>query len=203
LAVILVTGWGKFFDYVKIEQSIDYAEIAHFPKSTVEFHKGKLIFGTIGDCKVVAMQGRFHLYEGRSLQQVTYLIRVLKQLGITPLFLSDTTRGINKTYKKSDLVLLDNHTNLQCSSPLKGLNRFIYCGIFPDMNAPYDMKLNSKLMQKAQELQIHLKEGKYASVFGPQLDTRVQYRFLGIIGADLLGINTTTEVTVANQLKLP
>jgi purine-nucleoside phosphorylase len=137
------------------------------------------------------------------LRQVTYLIRVLKQLGITPLFLSNTAGGISKTYKKGDLVLLDDHTNLQGSSPLKGLNRFTCGVIFPDMSTPYDMKLNSKLMQEAQELQIHLKKGINVYVFGPQLDTRVQYRFLGIIGADRVDMSMTLEVIVANQLKLP
>lgn len=201
--VVLGTGLGKFLDYVTVEQSIDYTEIPHFPESTVEFHKGKLIFGTIGSSKIVVMQGRFHLYEGYSLQQVTFPIRILKKLGITQLLLSNAAGGINRTFKKGDLVVLDDHINLQGSSPLKGLNSFDYGGIFPDMSAPYDFHLNNQLFQRAKELQIELKKGIYASVFGPQLETRAEYRFLGIIGADMVGMSTTPEVIVANQLQLP
>lgn len=201
--VVLGTGLGKFLDYVDIEHTIDYAEIPHFPVSTVEFHKGKLIFGTIGSTKIVAMQGRFHLYEGYSLQQVTFPIRVLQKLGIKQLLLSNAAGGINKTFRKGDLILLDDHINLQGSSPLKGLNSFEFGGIFPDMSAPYDANLNGKLHLKATELEIELKEGVYASVFGPQLETRAEYRYLGIIGADMVGMSTTPEVIVANQLKVP
>lgn len=201
--VVLGTGLGKFLDYVDIEHTIDYAEIPHFPVSTVEFHKGKLIFGTIGSTKIVAMQGRFHLYEGYSLQQVTFPIRVLQKLGIKQLLLSNAAGGINKAFRKGDLILLDDHINLQGSSPLKGLNSFEFGGIFPDMSAPYDANLNGKLHLKATELEIELKEGVYASVFGPQLETRAEYRYLGIIGADMVGMSTTPEVIVANQLKVP
>jgi purine-nucleoside phosphorylase len=203
VAIVLGTGLGKFLDYMNIEQSIDYADIQNFPVSTVEFHKGKLIFGTIGQCNIVAMQGRFHLYEGYSLQQVTFPIRVLKQLGVNKLLLSNAAGGINKSFQKGDLVLLDDHINLQGSSPLCGLNSFEYGGIFPDMSAPYDHSLNSALIAKANELNINLKKGVYASVFGPQLETRAEYRFLGLIGADMVGMSTTPEVIVAKQLQLP
>lgn len=203
VGVVLGTGLGKFIDYLTIEQTIDYADIPNFPVSTVEFHKGKLLYGTIGSKKVLAMQGRFHLYEGYSLQEVTFPIRVLHQLGIKQLFLSNAAGGINKTFKKGDLILLDDHINLQGGSPLSGLNSFEYGGIFPDMSAPYNEKLNSSLIEEASKMNIHLKKGVYASVFGPQLETRAEYRYLGIIGADMVGMSTTPEVIVANQLQLP
>lgn len=203
VGVVLGTGLGKFLDYLQVEQSIDYADIPHFPVSTVEFHKGKLWYGTIGSQKVIAMQGRFHLYEGYSLQQVTFPIRVLQKLGIQQLLLSNAAGGINKNFKKGDLVLLDDHINLQGGSPLSGLNSFEYGGIFPDMSAPYDPKLNQNLTSQATKLNMNLKLGVYASVFGPQLETRAEYRYLGRIGADMVGMSTTPEVIVANQLRLP
>ncbi len=203
IGVVLGTGLGKFLDYIKIELSLDYTDIPNFPQSTVEFHKGKLIFGTIGTTKVIAMQGRFHLYEGYNFQQITFPIRVLQKLGIQQLFLSNAAGGINPEFKKGDLVLLDDHINLQGGSPLNGLNSFDYGGIFPDMSCPYDTNLNQKLLQQAGKLKITLKEGVYASVFGPQLETRAEYRYLRIIGVDMVGMSTTPEVIVANQLQLP
>ncbi|MFN7099420.1 MAG: purine-nucleoside phosphorylase [Flavobacterium sp.] len=203
IAVVLGTGLGKFLEHLKVEQTIDYADIPHFPVSTVEFHKGKLVIGTIGDKKVIAMQGRFHLYEGYSLQQVTFPIRVLHQLGVQHLLLSNAAGGINSAFKKGDLILLDDHINLQGGSPLSGLNSFEYGGIFPDMSEPYDGFLNEKFQQIASKSSIELKKGVYASVYGPQLETRAEYRFLGRIGADMVGMSTTPEVIVANQLKLP
>ena len=203
IGVVLGTGLGKFLDYIKVEQTIDYSEIPHFPVSTVEFHKGKLIFGTIGSQKVIAMQGRFHLYEGYSLHQVTFPIRVLQKLGIQYLLLSNAAGGINKNFKKGDLILIDDHINLQGGSPLSGLNSFDYGGIFPDMSAPYSHKLNQIFVDQAYKLGIKLKKGIYASVVGPQLETRAEYRYLGFIGADMVGMSTTPEVIVANQLQLP
>ena len=203
VGLVLGTGLGKFLDYLEVEQTIDYAEIPHFPVSTVEFHKGKLLFGTIGSKKVIVMQGRFHLYEGYSLQQITFPIRVLQKLGIQQLFLSNAAGGINKSFKKGDLILLDDHINLQGGSPLSGLNSFEYGGIFPDMSAPYNALLNSILVEQAVNLDVNLKKGVYASVFGPQLETRAEYRYLGFIGADMVGMSTTPEVIVANQLGLP
>lgn len=203
VGLVLGTGLGKFLDYLKVEQTIDYAEIPNFPVATVEFHKGKLLFGTIGSKKVIVMQGRFHLYEGYTLQQITFPIRVLQKLGIQQLFLSNAAGGINKSFKKGDLILIDDHINLQGGSPLSGLNSFEYGGIFPDMSAPYNEKLNKILMEQALNLSVNLKKGVYASVFGPQLETRAEYRYLGFIGADMVGMSTTPEVIVANQLGLP
>ncbi|CAH0334932.1 Purine nucleoside phosphorylase 1 [Flavobacterium sp. CECT 9288] len=203
VGVVLGTGLGKFLDYLVVEQEIDYADIPHFPVSTVEFHKGKLLFGSIGSKKVIAMQGRFHLYEGYTLQQVTFPIRVLQKLGIKHLLLSNAAGGINKDFKKGDLILLDDHINLQGGSPLSGLNSFEYGGIFPDMSAPYDETLNNILLTEASKMELSLKKGVYASVYGPQLETRAEYRYLGRIGADMVGMSTTPEVIVANQLKLP
>ena len=203
IGVVLGTGLGKFLDYIKVEQTIDYSLIPNFPISTVEFHKGKLILGTIGFKKVIVMQGRFHLYEGYSLQQVTFPIRVLQKLGIQHLLLSNAAGGINKSFKKGDLILLNDHINLQGGSPLSGLNSFDYGGIFPDMSEPYSEKVNRIFINQAEKLDINLKKGIYASVIGPQLETRAEYRYLGFIGADMVGMSTTPEVIVANQLKLP
>lgn len=203
IGVVLGTGLGKFLDFLTVEVTVDYSEIPNFPISTVEFHKGKLFFGTIGSKKVIAMQGRFHLYEGYNLQQVTFPIRVLQRLGIEHLFLSNAAGGINKTFKKGDLILLDDHINLQGGSPLSGMNSQEYGSVFPDMSQPYDEKLNFKLNEHASKLAINLKKGVYASVYGPQLETKAEYRYLGIIGADMVGMSTTPEVIVANQMKLP
>ena len=147
VGVVLGTGLGKFLDHLEIKFTINYTDIPNFVQSTIEFHKGKLIFGTIGSVSVIAMQGRFHLYEGYSLQEITFPIRVLQQLGIQQLFLSNAAGGINRNLKKGDLVLLDDHINLQGGSPLSGLNSFEYGGIFPDMSAPYDRILNKKLLK--------------------------------------------------------
>ncbi len=203
VGVVLGTGLGKFLEYLEVVQSIDYAEIPNFPISTVEFHKGKLLFGKIGSKKVIVMQGRFHLYEGYTLQQITFPIRVLQKLGIQQLLLSNAAGGINKSFKKGDLILLDDHINLQGGSPLSGLNSFEYGGIFPDMSSPYNEQLNANFLLQANKLDINLKKGVYASVFGPQLETRAEYRYLGFIGADMVGMSTTPEVIVANQLGLP
>ncbi|MBZ9787170.1 purine-nucleoside phosphorylase [Psychroflexus sp. CAK57W] len=203
IGIILGTGLGKLIEQIDIEKEISYNHIPHFPTATVEFHQGKFIFGNLAGKKVVVMQGRFHFYEGYSLQDITYPVRIMKELGIKKLLVSNASGAINKNYKKGDLMLIEDHINLQGGSPLafKGVSQF--GERFVDMLAPYDKDMNSKFKDIAQQNDITLHEGVYASVVGPQLETRAEYRYLGIIGADAVGMSTVPEVIVANHLKLP
>jgi len=203
LGIILGTGLGQLIEQIDIEKEISYNHIPHFPTATVEFHQGKFIYGTLAGKKVVVMQGRFHFYEGYSLQDITYPVRIMKQLGIQKLLVSNAAGAINKNFKKGDLMLIDDHINLQGGSPLafKGVSQF--GERFVDMLAPYDKDMNSSLKDIAKQEGITLHEGVYASVVGPQLETRAEYRYLGIIGADAVGMSTVPEVIVANHLQLP
>ena len=203
IGIILGTGLGKLVDQIHIEKEISYNHIPHFPTATVEFHQGKFIYGELAGKKVVVMQGRFHFYEGYSLQDVTFPVRIMKELGIEKLLVSNAAGAINKNYKKGDLMLIDDHINLQGGSPLafKGVSQF--GERFVDMLAPYDETMNAKFRDIAKKLSITLHEGVYASVVGPQLETRAEYRYLGIIGADAVGMSTVPEVIVANHLNLP
>jgi len=203
IGIVLGTGLGKLVDEIDIEQEIPYAEIPHFPEATVEFHSGKLIYGTLAGKKVLVMAGRFHLYEGYNLWEVTYGIRTMHQLGITTLLVSNAAGAINLNFKKGDLMLIDDHINLQGSSPLafKGANTF--GPIFADMLEPYSKKLNQQLKAIATEHDIELKEGIYASVVGPQLETRAEYRMLQLLEVDAVGMSTVPEIIVAKQLDLP
>jgi purine-nucleoside phosphorylase len=171
--------------------------------STVEFHKGHLVYGTIGNKYVLIMQGRFHSYEGYSMQQIVFPIRVMKLMGVKYLFLSNAAGGINLNFRKADLVLLDDHINLQSGNPLTGKNYDELGSRFPDMNEPYDPVLKNELLRKASELNLDLKKGVYAAVNGPNLETKAEYRYLKIIGADLVGMSTVPEVIAANHLQLP
>lgn len=203
VGIVLGTGLGKLVDKIDIIETISYGDIPHFPTATVEFHSGKFIYGKIGTTPVVAMQGRFHFYEGYTMQQITFPIRVMQALGIKKLLLSNAAGGINTSFKKGDLVLIDDHINLQPENPLSGLNNPEYGTRFPDMSAPYSSTIGKILTDKATELGIELKKGVYVSVMGPNLETKAEYRFLGIIGADMVGMSTVPEVIVANQLELP
>lgn len=203
IGIILGTGLGQLIDQIDILKEISYNHIPHFPTATVEFHQGKFIFGNLGGKKVVVMQGRFHFYEGYSLQDITYPVRIMKELGIQKLLVSNAAGAINKSYKKGDLMLIDDHINLQGGSPLafKGVSQF--GERFVDMSAPYDKDMNTRLKNIAEQNNIKLHEGVYASVVGPQLETRAEYRYLGTIGADAVGMSTVPEVIVANHLNLP
>lgn len=203
VGIVLGTGLGKLVEKINAITTISYEEIPHFPIATVEFHTGKLIYGTIGNTTVLAMQGRFHYYEGYAMQQITFPIRVMHQLGIQKLLLSNAAGGINTDFKKGDLVMLDDHINLQPENPLRGLNKPEYGPRYPDMSCPYDPELSDMLQRKAKELDENLKKGIYAAVMGPNLETRAEYRYLGIIGADLVGMSTVPEVITANQISLP
>ena len=203
IGIVLGTGLGKLVDEISIEKEITYSNIPNFPVATVEFHSGKLIYGELSGKKVLVMAGRFHLYEGYTPWEVTYGIRTLHGLDIKSVLISNAAGAINLDYKKGDLMLLEDHINLQGSSPLafKGANNF--GNIFADMLEPYSKKINGKLKNIAKENNIQLHEGMYASVLGPQLETRAEYRMLQILEADAVGMSTVPEVIVAKQLNLP
>ncbi len=203
VGIVLGTGLGQLVKHIDTIREIPYHEIPHFPLSTVESHKGQLIFGAIGATPVLAMQGRFHYYEGYSMQQITFPVRVLKALGVQQLLLSNAAGGINPAFKKGDLVLLDDHINLLPENPLRGQHQATLGPRFPDMSCPYDPALGALLQKQGEALGLSLHKGIYASVMGPNLETRAEYRYLKNIGADMVGMSTVPEVIVANQAGLP
>lgn len=203
IGIILGTGLGQLINKVEVIKEVSYNHIPHFPTATVEFHKGKLIYGTIEGKTAVIMQGRFHLYEGYDLLDVTFPVRVMQQLGIKKLLVSNAAGAINLNYSKGELMLIDDHINLQGGSPLayKGVSKF--GNIFVDMSCPYDKEMSKAVLDIAKSENITLHKGVYASVLGPQLETRAEYRYLRTIGADAVGMSTVPEVIVANHLKIP
>ena len=203
IGIVLGTGLGQLVNHIQIEKEINYSEVPNFPISTVDFHSGKLIIGTLEGKKVIVMQGRFHLYEGYSLQEITFPIRILKALGIQKLFISNAAGAINLNFKKGELMLIEDHINLQGSSPLAFKNVSDFGERFTDMSEPYDVKLRNQAIGIASTQNIILYKGIYAAVVGPQLETKAEYRMLKIIGADAVGMSTVPEVIVANHLKLP
>lgn len=203
IGLVLGTGLGAFVDHMEIEKEISYDQIPNFPIATVEFHKGKLLYGTYAGKTLVVMQGRFHFYEGYSMQQIVFPIQVMKQLGIQKLLVSNAAGAINLNYKKGDLMLIDDHINLLPDNPLRGINEESLGSRFPDMSAPYDKNTNTLFKSKAKDLAITLHEGVYVSVMGPNLETRAEYRFLKTIGADAVGMSTVPEIIAANHMSLP
>lgn len=203
VGIVLGTGLGQLIQHITVSKTVPYHEIPHFPLSTVESHKGQLIFGKIGETPVVAMQGRFHYYEGYSMQQITFPVRVMKALGVQQLLLSNAAGGMRPAFKKGDMVLLDDHINLQPENPLRGLNSPVFGVRFPDMSMPYDEELGKMLKAAAHKVGYFLRTGVYVAVMGPNLETRAEYRFLRMIGGDMVGMSTVPEVIVANQIKLP
>lgn len=203
IGIVLGTGLGKLISLISIDRQLNYEEIPNFEKSTVEFHSGKLIFGKINGKKVLAMQGRLHYYEGYSMQQITFPIRVMKALGVKYLLLSNAAGAINLDYKKGELMIITDHINLLPENPLRGKNDDLQGPRFPDMSSPYSKNLNKKLIDIAIKENIVLHEGIYASVQGPNLETRAEYRLLKIVGADAVGMSTVPEVIVANHIGLP
>jgi len=203
IGIVLGTGLGQLVDEIEISAQTPYSDIPHFPEATVEFHSGKLIFGLLSGKKVVVMSGRFHLYEGYSPWEVTYGIRVMHGLGIQNLLISNAAGAINLNYKKGDLMLIEDHINLQGQSPLAFKKAKDFGNIFADMLEPYSKDLNSRLKAIAEKEGIPLYEGIYTSVLGPQLETRAEYRMLQILETDAVGMSTVPEVIVAKQLNLP
>jgi purine-nucleoside phosphorylase len=202
IGIILGTGLGQLINEIKIIEQVSYNHIPNFPTATIEFHKGKLIYGELEGKKVIVMQGRFHVYEGYTLQDVTFPVRIMEKLGISTLLVSNAAGAINLNFKKAELMLIEDHINLQGSSPLafKGVEKL--GERFTDMSAPYDAEINSKFKNIAKANNIKLHEGVYVSVVGPQLETRAEYRMLKTMGADAVGMSTVPEVIVANHLKL-
>lgn len=202
IGIILGTGLGQLVNEISILKEVSYNHIPNFPTATVEFHKGKLIYGKLEGKKVVVMQGRFHVYEGYTLQDVTYPVRIMQKLGIKTLLVSNASGALNPAFKKGELMLIDDHINLQGSSPLAFTGVEQLGERFTDMSAPYHAPINTMLQTIAQKHKITLHKGVYASVVGPQLETRAEYRMLKIIGADAVGMSTVPEIIVANHLKI-
>jgi purine-nucleoside phosphorylase len=177
--------------------------IPNFAIATVEFHFGKLIFGTLGGKKVIALQGRYHYYEGYSMEQIVLPVRVMKMLGVKTVLLSNAAGAVNLDFKKGSLMVVDDHINLQPENPLRGRNYSDLGPRFPDMSRPYDKKINQILKDIAQEKGIELHEGVYAAVSGPNLETRAEYRYMRTIGADAVGMSTVPEVIACNHMGTP
>jgi purine-nucleoside phosphorylase len=204
VGIILGTGLGSLIvDKITNPIVIPFEDIPNFPTSTVEFHKGKLIYGDIAGKKILAMQGRLHYYEGYSMQQITFPVRVMRSAGINTLLISNAAGNLNLDSKKGELMLLDDHINLQPDNPLRGPNDNDFGPRFPDMSQPYSKSLNEKLVGIAKSKEIKLQVGVYACVTGPNLETRAEYRYLRRIGADAVGMSTVPEVIVANHAGLP
>ncbi len=201
--IILGTGLGNLTDEIQAEAEIPYADIPHFPVSTVESHKGKLIFGTLAGIPVVCMAGRFHYYEGYSMQQITFPVRVMKFLGIERLVISNASGGLNPDYRAGDLVFVRDHINLQADNPLRGDNDERLGPRFPDMLRAYDWPLNARALEIARDLGIRAHEGVYLALQGPNLETPAEYIFMYRIGADVVGMSTVPEVIVAKHMSLP
>ncbi len=197
MGIILGTGLGALAEEIEAEATIPYPEIPHFPRSTVESHKGQLVCGKLAGQTVVAMEGRFHLYEGYSVAQVTYPIRVLKELGCSILLVSNAAGGMNPLHEKGDLVVLEDHINLMGVNPLVGPNDERLGPRFPDLIEPYDRSLQDLALKAALDEKIVAHRGVYVAVTGPNLETRAEYRFLRGIGADVVGMSTVPEVLVA------
>ncbi|HMC00577.1 MAG TPA: purine-nucleoside phosphorylase [Flavobacteriaceae bacterium] len=202
IGIILGTGLGQLVHEIEILTEISYNHIPYFPTATVEFHKGKLIYGILEGKKVIVMQGRFHVYEGYTMQDVTYPVRIMEKLGIKTLLVSNAAGAINLNFKKGELMIIEDHINLLGNSPLafKGVSQL--GERFVDMSQPYDVEINNKFISIAKQNNIMLHKGVYASVVGPQLETKAEYRMLKILGADAVGMSTIPEVIVANHLKL-
>lgn len=203
VAIILGTGLGKLVQHIEIAQIIDYADIPHFPVSTVEFHHGRLICGNLCGKKVIVMQGRFHYYEGYNMKQLTFAVPIMKALGVKCLLVSNAGGTLHPDFRKGDLMLLTDHINQFWDNPLIGRNDDQAGPRFVDMSHAYSKELNRLFIEVATEEKIRLQQGIYTAVCGPSLETRAEYRYLRFIGADVVGMSTIPEVIVANHIGLP
>ena len=202
IGIILGTGLGGLAKEISNKIIIEYENIPHFPVSTVESHHGKLIFGNLGGKNVVAMQGRFHYYEGYTMQQITFPVRVMKFLGIKYLLISNAAGGMNKHFRRGDIIIITDHINLLGDNPLIGENDDSIGPRFPDMSEPYNRQLIDVAEQVAVNLKIRIHRGVFVAVQGPNLETKAEYRFLRYIGADAVGMSTVPENIVANHMGL-
>jgi purine-nucleoside phosphorylase len=202
IGIVLGTGLGGLAQEIRPEVVAEYEHIPHFPISTVESHHGRLIFGTLGNKQVVAMQGRFHYYEGYTMKQVTFPVRVMKFLGIHTLLISNAAGGMNPQFRKGAIMIITDHINLLGDNPLIGPNDDTMGPRFPDMSEPYSRSLIALAEQVALDLKIRTERGVFVAVPGPNLETRAEYRFLRFIGADAVGMSTVPEVIVAVHMGL-
>ncbi len=202
IAIVMGTGLGKLADDIDIKSSLDYSEIPNFPLSTVESHSGKLLFGYVSGRKVVAMQGRFHYYEGYSMKQITLPIRVMAMLGANILLVSNVCGSMNPLIRKKNIVAINDHINLLPDNPLRGVNDERLGARFVDMSEPYSKRLLAIADDVALKNKIKLHHGVYTALSGPNLETKAEYRFLRTIGADLVGMSTVPEVIVARQMNM-
>lgn len=200
--VILGSGLGGFTEDIQIEFTLPYTAIPNFPVSTVQGHKGALVFGTIGDKKVVAMQGRFHFYEGYDMKEVTFPVRVMKYLGVQKLVVSNASGGVNVNYKVGDIVIINDHVNMMPEHPLRGKNDERFGPRFVNMSEPYSRKMIAKSKEIAQKLNIEVKDGIYLGLQGPTFETLSEYRMVKNIGADCVGMSTVPEVIVAIHMDM-
>lgn len=203
VAIILGTGLGQLVERFETDLVIGYEEIPHFPVSTVEFHKGKLVFGRLSGKSVMVMQGRFHYYEGYTMQQIALPIRVMKALGVSALLVSNACGVMNPDFGKGELMLITDHINLFYDNPLMGANDDEAGPRFPDMSRPYSPEINGLFEAAANSLGIRLNKGVYSAVSGPNLETAAEYSYLRFIGADVVGMSTVPEVITANHAGLP
>ena len=203
VGIILGTGLGALADEIEVIKSVAYGNIPNFPLATVEFHKGKLIYGNLCGKRVVAMEGRFHYYEGYSAADLALPVRVMKFLGIKKLLVSNAAGCMNLDWKKGEIMLINDHINLLPDNPLRGRDAGAFGPIFTDMSQPYDKEMSGIMRETAKKLGITLREGVYVAVAGPNLETRAEYRYLRQLGADAVGMSTVPEVIAANQMKLP
>lgn len=199
-AIILGTGLGSLVNEIKDKYEINYTDIPNFPVSTVEGHSGKLIFGKLGDKEILAMQGRFHYYEGYSMKEVTFPVRVMKEIGIKTLFVSNACGGVNPNFSIGDLMIITDHINFFPEHPLRGKN--IYGDRFPDMSHAYDKELIAKAKEIAKEKGIKVQEGIYLGTQGPTFETPAEYRMFRNLGTDAVGMSTVPEVIVATHAKI-
>lgn len=202
LGIVLGTGLGNFIKHIQIEHSLEYSAIPNFPVSTVKGHHGMLIFGNINGKKVVALKGRFHYYEGYSMQEVTFPVRVLNALGIKHLFLSNASGGTNPNFRVGDMMIIDDHINLTGQNPLIGKNDEKLGPRFPDMSEVYDARLIKMAEEVAADKNIEIRKGVYAAVTGPNYETPAEYKYIRIIGADAVGMSTVPEAIVARHMGL-
>lgn len=199
LGVILGSGLGAFAELIQEKQVVPYPDIPHFPTSTVEGHAGQLVFGKLDGRQVMVMQGRFHYYEGYTMQEVTFPIRVMQGLGVTGLVVTNAAGGINPDFHPGDLILIKDHLNMMGDNPLRGANLSSLGPRFPDLSEAYNLEWRQKALVIAKELGINPQEGVYAAMSGPNYETPAEIRFLRSAGADMVGMSTVPEVLVANH----